>query len=86
MRGSEGFPGGSAVKNLPAKQETQGDSISGSGRSPGEENGNPLQYFCLENPMDKGAWRAIVLPPRLDEYLSNWLVLRIQKLTYMYLG
>ena len=35
-------------------------SIPGSGRSPGEGNGNPLQYSCLENPMDKGAWRATV--------------------------
>ena len=33
--------------------------ILGSGRSPEEGNGNPLQYFCLENPMDRGAWRAI---------------------------
>ena len=39
-----------------------GDSglISGLGRSPGEGNGNPLQYSCLENPMDRGAWQAIV--------------------------
>ena len=35
-------------------------SISGSGRSPGEGNGNTLQYTCLENPMDRGAWRATV--------------------------
>ena len=35
-------------------------SISGSGRSLGEGNGNPLQYFCLENPMERGAWRATV--------------------------
>ena len=35
-------------------------SIPGSGRSPGEGNGNPLQYSCLENPMDRGTWRAIV--------------------------
>ena len=35
-------------------------SIPGSGRSPGDGNGNPLQYSCLENPMDRGAWRAIV--------------------------
>ena len=35
-------------------------SISGSGRSPGERNGNPLQYSCLENPMDRGAWWATV--------------------------
>ena len=34
--------------------------IPGSGRSPGEENGNPLQYSCLENPMDRGTWRATV--------------------------
>ena len=35
-------------------------SIPGSGRSPGEGNGNPLQYSCLENPMGRGAWQAIV--------------------------
>ena len=35
-------------------------SIPGSGRSPGEENGHPLQYSCLENPMDRGAWTATV--------------------------
>ena len=35
-------------------------SIPGSGRSPGEANGNPLQYSCLENPMDRGAWQATV--------------------------
>ena len=44
-----GFPGGSVVKNLPAKAEDLG-LIPGSGRSPGEGNGNPLQYSCLENP------------------------------------
>ena len=43
------------VKNLSAMQETQG---GGSGRSPGGENGNALQYSCLENPMDRGAWRS----------------------------
>ena len=36
------------------------DSIPGSGRSPGEGNGNPFQYSCLENPMDRGAWQATV--------------------------
>ena len=36
------------------------DSIPGSGRSPGEENGNPLQYSCLENPLNRGAWQATV--------------------------
>ena len=49
-----GFPGGSAVKNLPANAEDAG-SIPGLGRSPGEGNGNPLQYSCLENPTDRGA-------------------------------
>ena len=48
-----------SIKNLPARQETWG-SIPGSGRSPGVGNGNPLQYSCLENSMDRGAWRATV--------------------------
>ena len=47
------------VKILPTMQETP-DPILGSGRAPGEENGNSLQYSCLENPMDRGAWRATV--------------------------
>ena len=47
------------VKNLPAKQETQ-DGIPELGRSPGEGNDNPLQYPCLENPMDRGAWWVTV--------------------------
>ena len=46
------------VKNLPANAG-DADSISGLGRSPGEGNGNPLQYSCLENPMDRGALWAI---------------------------
>ena len=50
------------VKNLPANAGGVGDtgSIPGLGRSPREGNGNPLQYSCLGNPMDRGAWRAIV--------------------------
>ena len=47
------------VKNLPAS-EADMDSIPGLERSPGEGNGNPLQYSCLENPMDRGAWQATV--------------------------
>ena len=54
-----GFPGGSAVKNPPANAGDEG-LIPGSGRSPGEGHGNPLQYSCLENPMDRGAWWAMV--------------------------
>ena len=55
----EGFPGGSEVK---ASAWNAGDLgwIPGSGRSPGEGNGNPLQYSLLENSMDRGAWQATV--------------------------
>ena len=48
------------VKNLTANAGDTG-STPGSGRSPGERNGNLLQYSCLGNPMDRGAWRATVL-------------------------
>ena len=54
-----GFPGGSVVKNLPANAGDAG-LIPGSGRSPGEGNGNPLQCSCLGNLMDRGTWHAIV--------------------------
>ena len=49
------------VKNPPADAGDAGDtgSVPGSGRSPGEGNGNPIQYSCLENPMDGGAWSAV---------------------------
>ena len=53
------FPGGSVVKNLLAYAGDAGDVglIPGLGRSPGEGNRNLLQYSCLENPMDRGAWQ-----------------------------
>ena len=54
-----GFPGCSAVKNLPGSAGNVG-LIPGWGRSPGEGNGNPLQYSCLGNSMDRGAWQAVV--------------------------
>ena len=56
------FPGSSVVKNLPTNAKDVGDvgSIPGWGRSPGEGNGTPLQYSCLGNPMDRGAWWATV--------------------------
>ena len=54
-----GFPGGSDVKASACNAGDLG-SVPGSGRSPGEGNGNPLQYSCLENPMDGGAWWATV--------------------------
>ena len=53
------FPGGSLVKNPPANAGELG-VISGLGISPGGGNGNPLQYSCLGNPMNRGAWRATV--------------------------
>ena len=52
------------VKNMPALQE---DSIPGLGRSPGGGHSNPLQYSCLENPMDRGAWQATV-----HEVTKSW--------------
>ena len=54
-----GIPDGSVVKNLPANTG-EPDAFTGLGRSPGEGNGNPLQYSCLENPMDRGVWWPIV--------------------------
>ena len=70
-----GFPGGPTVKNPPAKARDAGDagSIFESGRSPRGENGNPLQYSCLENPMERRAWRAAVHGVEKSwTWLSNW--------------
>ena len=53
-----GFPGGLVVKNPPVNAGDTG-SIPGLGRSPGEGNGNALQYSCLRNPIDRGTWQAI---------------------------
>ena len=57
-----GFPGGSVVKNPPASAGDTKDvgSIPGSGRSPEKGNSSPLQYSCLGNPIDRGAWPATV--------------------------
>ena len=62
---ARGFPGCSVVKNLPSNAGDSEDAVDGgsiprSGRSPGEGNGNPLQYSCLENSMDRGAWWTTV--------------------------
>ena len=54
-----GFPGGSVGKESACEVGDPG-SILGLGRFPGEEHGNSVQYSCLENPMDTGAWRATV--------------------------
>ena len=62
------------VENLPANRGDARDSglTLGSGRSPGGRHGNPLQYSCLENPVDRGAWRAIVhMVPKSQTWLSD---------------
>ena len=63
-----GFPGGSVVKNSPTNVGDLG-LIPGLGRYPGVGNGNPLQYSCLENSMDRGAWWATV--PRVAKIGHN---------------
>ena len=70
-----GFPDGSVVKNLPASEREVGDtgSIPGSGRFPEGGHGNPLQYSCLENCMDRGAWSAAVCGVTESRtWLSRW--------------
>ena len=68
----QGFPGGS-VGNESVCNAGDVDSIPRSGRSPGGGHGNPLQYSCLENPMDRGAWRVTVLGlQRVGHDRSKW--------------
>ena len=69
------FPGGAALKNSPAIQKMQETwvSIPGSRRSPGGGHGNPLQCTCLENPMDRGAWWAVVYGVTQSRTRLKWL-------------
>ena len=70
-----GFPDGSVGKESACNAGDIGDtgSIPGSGRSPGEGNGNSIQYSCLGNPMDRGAWRATVHGvTKSQTQLNNW--------------
>ena len=71
------------VKNLPdnAGNIRDVDSIPGSGRSPGGGHGNPLQYSCLENPMDRGAWWATVQSHKLSENNTDLISLLAQSLS-----
>ena len=74
------YGGGSDCK---ASAYNAGDpgSIPGSGRSPGEGNGNPLQYSCLENPMDGGAWLATVhVVTKSPTRLSNFTITMVVKI------
>ena len=74
-------PGGSVGKNLPANEGDVG-SIPGSERSPEKGNGNPLQYSRLKNPMDNGAWQAIVHGVARE---SNMTVIKHQGITYFWI-
>ena len=67
-------PGGAGVKNLPANAGDTKDAglVSGSGRSLGEGNGNPLQYSYLGNPMDRGAWQLQFMWLQSWTWLDNW--------------
>ena len=68
------------MKNLPAIAGDAGNagSIPGLGRSPGEGNGNLLQYSCLENSMDRGAWRATI-----HGVAKSWTQMSMYPLTYI---
>ena len=69
------FQGGTVVKNLPASagDARDGSTIPGWGRFPGVGSDNPLQYFCLETPMDRGTWQVKVHGVAISQkQLSNW--------------
>ena len=78
-----GFPGGAVVKYLPAKAGDAGGPglIPDLGRSPRKGNGNPLQYSCFENSMDRGAWRATVHGVRKQSDMTERLRMRVGHLT-----
>ena len=77
-----GFPSGASGKNkkLPVNAGDVRDlgSIPGSGRFPGERNGNPLQYSCLENSTDRGAWQPAVHGAAKSQTLVNSLISEIK--------
>jgi len=84
-----GFPGGATVKSLPANAGDTRDvrSIPGSGRMPGVGNGNPLQYSCLENSMDRGAWRAVAHGVAVGhnwvaDYVCRHFTVELRKFTF----
>ena len=81
---AQGFPGDSVVKNSPANAGATGDagSIPGSRRSPGGGHGNPLQYSCLENPTDRGAWRATVRGVTESD-VTEWVCMHVQSAPWL---
>ena len=87
-----GFPGGSVVKNLPANSGDVG-SVPGSERSPGEGNGNPLQYSRLENPMDRGGLPSVglqrikhdlVIKEQQQQQFNKWNLLLSSSSSYLF--
>ena len=73
-----GFPGGSDGKESACKAGDLG-LIPGLGRSPGEGNGNPHQYSCLENPMDRGAWRVQSMGSQESDMTEQLALSAVQK-------
>ena len=87
VAGIIGFPGGSEDKASTCNAGDSG-SIPGLGRSPGEGNDNPLQYSCLENPMDRGAWGATVhgvtkSRTRLSDFTHTGIITPKPKIFYL---
>ena len=74
---SGGFPGGASGKETTCQHRRCSRCISGLGRSPGGGNGNPFQYSCLKNPMDRGAWQA-----RVHGVTKSWT--QLKQLSSMY--
>ena len=69
------------VKNPPAMQETWVLSLDQKKKTPGEGNGNPLQYSCMENPLDRGAWQATVYSIAKNwTWLSNWTTSTVKEM------
>ena len=81
-----GFPGGSDSKESACNAGDPG-SIPGLGRSPGEGTGNPLQYSCLQNPLDRGGWRATVhwLQRVRQDWVINTYCVSVQLLSHVWL-
>ena len=78
MYSETGFPGSSVVKNPPANTGDK-SPIPGSGRSPGGGHGNPFQYFCLENPMDRGASKSrtrLSTWAHVHAFTKRWLLFK----------
>ena len=81
---TKGLPGGSDGKESACNAGDLG-LTSGSGRSPGEGNGNPLKYSCLENPIDSGAWQVTVHEVTKESDMTEGLTLGNERYKFLYL-